>query len=81
MKIAAAEVPADYGAVLCDDSERRAEGWREASAGAGAWKENHITRGTVQMAYQELVHQGYAYAVRGSGTYISEIETARKKRF
>lgn len=27
-------------------------------------KENHIARGTVQMAYQELVHQGYAYAVR-----------------
>lgn len=33
-------------------------------------KENQIARGTVQMAYQELIKQGYAYAVRGSGTYI-----------
>lgn len=33
-------------------------------------KENKIARGTVQMAYQELIKQGYAYAVRGSGTYI-----------
>ncbi|RGY61380.1 GntR family transcriptional regulator [[Clostridium] symbiosum] len=42
-------------------------------------KENHIARGTVQMAYQELVHQGYAYAVRGSGTYISEIGNSQKE--
>ena len=33
-------------------------------------KENKIARGTVQMAYQELIQEGFAYAVRGSGTYI-----------
>lgn len=36
-------------------------------------KENQIARGTVQMAYQELIRQGAAYAVRGSGTYISDV--------
>lgn len=35
-------------------------------------KENGIARGTVQTAYQELIRQGFAYAVRGSGTFISE---------
>lgn len=42
-------------------------------------KENQIARGTVQMAYQELIRQGYAYAVRGSGTYISDMGGIRKE--
>ena len=42
-------------------------------------KENQIARGTVQMAYQELIRQGYAYAVRGSGTYIAESESSMKE--
>ena len=33
-------------------------------------KENEIARGTIQMAYQELIKQGKAFSVRGSGTYI-----------
>lgn len=42
-------------------------------------EENGIARGTVQMAYQELIRQGSAYAVRGSGTYISGRRLKSKK--
>lgn len=41
--------------------------------------ENSIARGTVQMAYQELIRRGIAYAVQGSGTYISGKCTAPRE--
>lgn len=42
-------------------------------------RDNGIARGTIQMAYQELVRLGTAYALRGSGTYIAGKSIQSKK--
>lgn len=42
-------------------------------------RENGLARGTVKMAYQELIKTGAAYSIRGSGTYIADQRPDIKK--
>lgn len=42
-------------------------------------RENGIARGTIQMAYQELIRQGKAFSVRGSGTYVRGSKKSSKE--